>query len=200
MRGGDTNVPPLLKSCSVELFGYFFFKKSRKIETLCQIFRDFFLLFTYELHPKNTFFWPTTTYSGLCNSTHTCSNFFFSVRFLVRVHIFILVQVWGHYLFSTPSYGFLKNSTLLVRWSGAKYTEKQDLLFIQIALTRRREELEGREWYRWKGFFLLYKLSTTSFLSLYKWNFQNTHPHLVVNKTYWYNIEFVWVNSSGRLC
>ena len=71
----------------------------------------------------------------LCNSAHTCSKFFFSVGFLVRVHIFILVQVWGQYLFSTLSYGFFKNDTLLHCCSGPKWTEKQDLLFTKIALT-----------------------------------------------------------------
>ena len=77
---------------------------------------------------------------------------------------------------------FLKNIPLLVCSSGANHTEKQDLLFLKTALTRRRKELEGREWYRSKGFFMLYKLSITSFLSLYKWKFQNTHPHLVVKE------------------
>ena len=50
---------------------------------------------------------------------------------------FILVQVWDQYLFSTLSYEFLKNDTLLDCRSGAKWTEKQDLLFTKIALTRR---------------------------------------------------------------
>ena len=130
---------------------------------------------------KKHFFWPTVTYSGLCSSAHTCSKYVMLVRVLGRVHIFILVQVWGQYLSSTLSYSFLKNMPLLVCSSWAKHTEKQDLLFLKIVLTRRRDELEGREWYRWKGFFMLYKLSITSFLSLYKWKCQNTHPHLVVN-------------------
>ena len=77
------------------------------------IFPDF--LCCWDISRKR-FFWGTTPYSGLCNSAHTCSQFFFSVGFLVRVHIFNLVQVWGQYRLPTlnsASCGVWKNE-----WGG----------------------------------------------------------------------------------
>ena len=100
---------------------------------------DFPLIFCavhFRVISKKHFFWGTTPYSGLCNSAHTCSKFLFLLDFLVQVHIFNLVQFLGQYLFSTSSYGFLKNDSLLSCCSSPKRTEKQDLLFTKIALTR----------------------------------------------------------------
>ena len=135
--GGYVWTPTLLKSCSVELFHFWFFLKLWKIRNSLPEFSAIFCAVQLRNVKKNTFFWGTTPYSGLCNSAHTCSKFFFLLAFLVRVHTFILVQVWGQYLFSTLSYRFFKNDALLHCCSRPKWTEKQDLLFTKIALTWR---------------------------------------------------------------
>ena len=162
IRDRGIYLPPFWNRAPLSFLAIFL-KTSRKIETLRLIFGEVFVLFTYELFQKQAFFGGTTTSSGPCSSAYTCSKFLFLLGFLVRVHIFNLVQVWGQYLFSTPSYGFFKNDTLLHCWSGPKRTEKQHLLFTKIALTWRTTIVFQRP--AWKTN-LLFRISGLSWHTL----------------------------------
>ena len=93
---------------------------------------------------KNKLFWevPPSILSHVAQHTHA-KKIPFYLGFLVVIHIFILFQFWGQYLFSTLSYGFFKSHTLLHRCSGPKSTEKQDLLFTKITLTYKLATVHG---------------------------------------------------------
>ena len=150
---------------------WLFFLKPREKSKLYAWFLARFLCCSLTSYFKNKlFFWGeggTTTSSGPCSSASTCSKFFIYVGSLVRVRIFMLVLVWGQYLLSTLSHGFFKNDSLLHCCSGPKWIKKQDLPLPKIARTWRTNQLKVWERYQTKGFFMLYKLSITSFLYLY---------------------------------